>query len=724
MKGVSLDLRNCYGIKRLEASFDFSKTRAYAVYAPNGVMKSSLASTFQDIAEQRDSRDRIFPSRKTTRNIVDENGAPVAGSHVLVVQPYDEQLGINERTSTLLLDAELKEDYDDMLRAAEAARHSLLQAVRQQSGSKRDMGAEISSAVMTTSLELNEALVRLRREVKDQPDAPFSNIAYDTIFNDKVLTALNTKDLKNAVQEYAQRYNELLAVSTYFRKGTFDYYNATQIARSLSVNGFFAANHTVKLNADSETQEINDSTQLEKLISEEKEALLADRTLRRNFDDVARRLVRNRELRAFYDYVVDDETILSRLSNPEKLREDVIKSYLKVHEQLYDDWMSKYDAARDRLVEIEEMARTQVTQWERTIEIFNDRFFVPFALEAKNKAEVMLGRTGIIELGFTYVDGDERAELPQQDLLRSLSMGERKALYILNVIFEIETRRKGKQETLIVVDDLADSFDYRNKYAIIEYLKGISSDGLFLLIIMTHNFDFFRTIEGRFVGYPYCMMASRNQDCVTLARAAGIRNVFARDWKLHFFDDPKKKIACIPFLRNIVEMTAGESDPRYETLTMMLHWKEGSDAITVDQLDEIYNLICSENGCSDSPHRLIHELVMEQADICLTADAGANLENKIVLAIAIRLLAERFMIGKLEQSAAVVNGFEANQARQLTDEFKAEFPTDGDAISTLERVSLMTPENIHVNSFMYEPIVDMSDDHLRRLYEDVSSLEE
>jgi hypothetical protein len=34
----------------------------------------------------------------------------------------------------------------------------------------------------------------------------------------------------------------------------------------------------------------------------------------------------------------------------------------------------------------------------------------------------------------------------------------------------------------------------------------------------------------------------------------------------------------------------------------------------------------------------------------------------------------------------------------------------------------MTPENIHVNSFMYEPIVDMSDDNLRKLCVDVTNL--
>lgn len=384
--------------------------------------------------------------------------------------------------------------------------------------------------------------------------------------------------------------------------------------------------------------------------------------------------------------------------------------------------MTKYDAAKDRRREIEEIARNQVTQWEETIEIFNDRFFVPFELEARNKAAVMLGQAGIIELGFRYLDEGESAELSRNELLQSLSMGERKALYILNVIFEIETRRKSHQETLIVVDDLADSFDYRNKYAIIEYLREISQDGLFSLIMMTHNFDFFRTVESRFVSYRHCLMASKSQDRITLSPAKGIRNVFAKDWKLNFFEDSKKKIACIPFLRNLVEMTTGETDPHYQTLTMILHWKSGSDSVSVSQLDEIYNSICNANGSSENPDQMVHELITEQAAACLSADTGINLENKIVLAIATRLAAERFMAERL-QTCGEVPHFDANQARGLTDRFKSTFPND-QAISKLERVSLMTPENIHVNSFMYEPIVDMSDDHLRKLYKEVTSLDQ
>ena len=79
------------------------------------------------------------------------------------------------------------------------------------------------------------------------------------------------------------------------------------------------------------------------------------------------------------------------------------------------------------------------------------------------------------------------------------------------------------------------------------------------------------------------------------------------------------------------------------------------------------------------------------------ADDGAHLENKIVLAIAIRLLAEKFVIDRIADPAFVAT-LTANQTRGLSEEFKARFPDEDAANSVLDRVGLMTPENIHVNS--------------------------
>jgi ABC-type transport system involved in cytochrome c biogenesis ATPase subunit len=89
MKMVRVELENCYGIRSLCAELDFSKKNAVAIYAPNGVMKTSLARTFADLSQGELSRDRIFPDRVTKREIKDESGADLLAHDVVVIQPYD-----------------------------------------------------------------------------------------------------------------------------------------------------------------------------------------------------------------------------------------------------------------------------------------------------------------------------------------------------------------------------------------------------------------------------------------------------------------------------------------------------------------------------------------------------------------------------------------------------------------------------------------------------------
>jgi hypothetical protein len=72
---------------------------------------------------------------------------------------------------------------------------------------------------------------------------------------------------------------------------------------------------------------------------------------------------------------------------------------------------------------------------------------------------------------------------------------------------------------------------------------------------------------------------------------------------------------------------------------------------------------------------------------------------------------------------AFVNSITANQSQALLAEFTKRFNGEVENIQVVQRVVLMTPENIHLNSFMYEPILDMSDEHLRKLYKDVLALE-
>ena len=72
--------------------------------------------------------------------------------------------------------------------------------------------------------------------------------------------------------------------------------------------------------------------------------------------------------------------------------------------------------------------------------------------------------------------------------------------------------------------------------------------------------------------------------------------------------------------------------------------------------------------------------------------------------------------------AAWLAGITANQTPVLLKRYRNEFPAETANLGVIQRVLLMTPENIHLNSFMYEPILDMSDHHLRRLYSEVVAM--
>lgn len=74
------------------------------------------------------------------------------------------------------------------------------------------------------------------------------------------------------------------------------------------------------------------------------------------------------------------------------------------------------------------------------------------------------------------------------------------------------------------------------------------------------------------------------------------------------------------------------------------------------------------------------------------------------------------MLNKLNQEFESTN----NQTRELYDAIKKELSDDEKRI--IQKVLMITPENIHINSFMFEPILDISLDHLYTCLEKVKNL--
>ena len=114
------------------------------------------------------------------------------------------------------------------------------------------------------------------------------------------------------------------------------------------------------------------------------------------------------------------------------------------------------------------------------------------------------------------------------------------------------------------------------------------------------------------------------------------------------------------------------------------------------------------------------EFLFEVANSIENREA-AKIEDKIVLSIAIRLKTEKYLIKEL--SDFDLNVLASNQTKALITEYKKKYPTGNEEIiRTLDEVLLMTSENIHFNSFMFEPILDMSMHHLYTLYRKASKI--
>ena len=124
MDKLSVKIKNCYGIQKLTYEFDFSKNRQFALYAPNGAMKSSLAKCFQDVEKDKQSTDRIFPERESERSML-ADGTPLARESVFVVEPYNETFK-SDRVSTLLVNQNLRSQYDEVRREIDAEKDALV----------------------------------------------------------------------------------------------------------------------------------------------------------------------------------------------------------------------------------------------------------------------------------------------------------------------------------------------------------------------------------------------------------------------------------------------------------------------------------------------------------------------------------------------------------------------------------------------------------------------
>ena len=729
MNKLKIDFTNCFGIKRLSYEFDFSKGNVFSIYARNGLMKTSFANTFQRLQQGKEANicDKIFDYEGKATVQADE--MPINNKHIFVIKSYENSY--ESDISPLLIKGEIK----DLLQETFDARTKFLKALEKDSGLKikrTSQGENIyeleSQIVQDFSFQENSILLNLVTLQEYIPDAIFEDVKYTSIFDASALKKISNRKFQEGIADFISSSDEIYEAFGYLERGKLTLPKLKELKKSLEKDSFFIKDNQIILSGEAA---ITDIATLDRHI------LAIESQIRQSpaYQEIEKLLSDAKGI-VLKDVIETHPDIIEYLSSDkfDTLKKMLWGSYIKTNEALFTDFFDKYR----RLSRAIEEVSLDDTPWKHALDIFNQRFTVPFTMNIANLRGAIIGES-VPQVEFHFSNGKDKKTISRSrlDELNTLSQGEKRALYLLNIIFDVEQLKSSEEEVVLVIDDIADSFDYKNKYAIIEYLYELAQIPNFYMLILTHNFDFHRTVSSRLgLNRKNRLMANLTDKSLMLEQEKYQNQPF-KYWK----KNPTEKhiLALIPFVRNLIEygndQNISKTKDDFTYLTSLLHEKTNSHTITFADIESLYKTYMGIN-CFDISIERDDSVLKNLYAICdrITMSDTA-LENKIVLAIGIRHKAEAFMIDEITAYNGQLNwkkrsgdskrflehiADSENQTRELLNGYK-QFG-DNRKIDVLNEVSIMTPENIHINSFMYEPLLDMDIVELLCLYQRVSSL--
>ncbi len=668
-----INIENCYGIGKIKDTFlNFSQANSCLLYAQNGVFKTSFAKSLTDLINSEMPKDNFYPNRESKIEI-EFNGNRISKENVAVFHSYDEKFSSEDSVTNFMAKSELKQRYDNILSELEKEKKALLKSLKSGFDSVFDYEKEIKTIFKNKSFY--EILDNHLTDIENSEE--HYSFKYHDIFDKlgKVKDFVNEN--RGLIEQYFNKYKELLSLSKVFKHteiGDFGTNHANDLKKALENDRFFKANHSLMIAGE----EIKDYNKLSEIFEEEKNKILNNESLKNSFANIEKVINANKELRAFKDAISGDNTLLIELLDYDSFREKVLFSYLKQSIQNVKSLVEYYREKKPEIEEIIEQANKDQKEWESIIKIFNQRFLVPFKVELQNQKDILLNKDAA-QFRFIFSDDNQDVNVQKEDLQKHLSGGEKRALYILQILFEIEARKRSNETQLLVFDDISDSFDYRNKHAIIEYLNDLQECRQFKLLVMTHNFDFYRTLASR-LGIPREQIKIiRKNDAreIIFENGGYLKSVIKciRDSK-----EDKDFFALIPFVRNLIEYTSFQADKNnnYIKLTSCLHMKKDTKDIQIQDISKIFDSVFGterkKKKIEEDNSKLYFETIYNTAEKIYN-DKNRNhieLQNKIIFSIAIRLKSEEWMLNKLNQEFESTN----NQTRELYDAIKKELSDD------------------------------------------------
>lgn len=718
-------LENVYGITKVYGANNLKRNSV--IYAPNGTAKSSIADALQLIGDEKNdissTKDVYGLLPNPTFDIdVDGNSCTETNRVPFKVVKYS---GVNEF-------ALVSEGNYANLVASPNVSNQIATAIRQISSAINNIQTLIDGQFPTKngSSEYREALSIIANTSVNDPDL-YLKLVQNVNLATSPLTITVTE--KMFVELVSNKVKEICLLDSVVNNAT-QYF---QITNNITINenrpSYFDNNFTLDKLQDlhknaKKNKYYNDSTPerklyidgtvydevgIETLINSEISRVYGSTQAKNTFDEIAKAFKNKSRV---VTILKENPILISKLNNYSAMIKElfitiinpvisniqILLDNISIHQTAIQTLKDNYNADDNHLTKI----------WND----FNSRFkFKKFDLRIDNEFNAVIGKE--FPVFVKYIPGTNiRVTNPKE--LR-FSTGEIKTFNLINFIISVEALRECHTSITIILDDAVDSFDYKNKYGIIDYLVDIKDDPNIQLIILTHNFDFYRSAImalGNDVGQYFAYRNSNNE--INFYDTSGNRYLLSvanfNAWK----NSPSisQYFALIPFSRNVLQLSTRSSNPIVQSINEYIHYENTLETKHISNLDSILqpnmniNKPTNLNGTDKylfELNRLIEKILSGSISVNET-----DLEYKISMGLYVRIFLERYLYLNYERNTGnppVIT--DVTRKTRLLIQANYPYMTSEEKKYVLE-ANVISPAYAHINSFMYEPLIDVGTSEL------------
>jgi len=716
---------NIYGIKKVTGIENMK--RINVIYAPNGTAKSSLADGLQCISQNKpiDDYSDVYHNLENPVFEIDVDGNICTETNHIAfdVLKYsgvnDFDLNHNLQYSNIVISESIRNQINVSINQINAAQQAIKNLVDSIFVTKKDTKPFKDSIALigNTTADDPDLYLKLIQNIDFtslQLPVQVTENMFISLVSEKAKKSCDNQEVINGATNYFQIVNNKKNQNNIFEIDfTIDnlidfhnnaiknnYYKSTAPERKLFINN-------IQYDKDG----------IQELINNEINNKYGSEDAKTIFDSIKKTLGKNTKV---VDQLNAYPQLIPFLNNYNNL---INKLFVTICSNIKNELISELIAIQNAQSKINTISNNSIVNDNKITEIwkkFQSRFkFKKFDLKIENQFNAVIGK----ELPrFVKYIPNTTEKITDPKILR-FSTGEIKTYNLINFILTVETKILDNQEFTIILDDAVDSFDYKNKYGIIDYLLDIKDNPNVQMIILTHNFDFYRSaILALGKGNPelnqYFAYKNSNDE-INFSLITGTQKYYLEftnfnSWK----NNPtiSQYFALIAFSRNIIQLETSGRNTALIDLDNYLHFDNSLIGKTLNDLQLILNpkmninlpATCTPNDLYLIKLSEIIENIINNRIIVIEID----LEYKLAIGLYIRIFLERYLTLLYKSNTNIYPTITNTYARtrdliNLTKPYLL-----NEDLEKVIEANVISPAYIHANSFMYEPLIDVCSNDL------------